>query len=69
MFSDQRRNPGCRQMGYGHRADEKQLGYILKVKAAEFADVLGVANESKKRRTKKETVMVMQKSQCLGGEG
>lgn len=52
-------------MGCDPRAEEKQVGRILKVKIAGFGDGLDVANETRRKRTK----MVMLKFQHLGGKG
>lgn len=51
---------------HGHRADEKQAGYILKVKIAGL-DVALKTNNNKKARIELMTVML--KSQHLGGDG
>lgn len=44
-------------MGYSHRADEKQAGYILKVKIAGL-DVTLKTNNNKKARIELMTVML-----------
>lgn len=41
-------------MGCDPRAEEKQVGHILKVKISGFGDELDVANKARRRRTKME---------------